>query len=243
MSIAEKLKAVSENIPKVYEAGQKSAYDEFWDEFQKKGSLTDYRYSFGGRGWTAETFKPKYNMQPTIALSMFHSAYLLSIDLAEHLEKLGVTIDFSKCTDAMAVFNYGAFSRLPELNFTSASTFNNTFRQCTNLKTVDKLILKSNGSQTFSTPFYSCTALENIILEGTIGKDGLSFEWSKKLSKTSIQSIISCLSDETADLTIRFSLDAVNVAFETKEKLGDGAISGEWATLVSSKPNWNILLA
>ena len=243
MSIAEKLKSISEKTPKVYEAGQKLAYDEFWDDFQQKGTLTDYRYVFGGRGWTAETFHPKYDMQPTIALSMFHSTYLLSIDLAEHLEKLGISIDFSKCTDANAVFNYGAFSRLPELNFSSASSFTNTFRQCTNLQTIDKLILTSNGSQTFTTPFYACTALENIVLEGIIGKNGLSFEWSKKLSKTSIQSIISCLSSETTGLSISFSLDAVNTAFETEKGTNNGSSSDEWKTLVSSKSNWNILLA
>jgi len=242
MSIEEKLVSIAEKTSQVYDAGQKAAYHKFWDNFQKKGNLTDYRYSFGGRGWTAENFAPKYDMQPTIALSMFHSTYLLSIDLAEHLEALGITIDFSKCTDANAVFTYGAFSRLPELDFSSAASFTNTFRQCTALKTIDKLILKKDGSQVFTTPFYGCTLLENIILEGVIGKNGLSFEWSKKLSKGSIKSIINCLSSDTKDLSIAFSLEAVNTAFETDINAGNGVESDEWNVLISSRSNWNIVL-
>ena len=39
MSIAEKLTAIAENVPKVYEAGQKSEYDRFWDAYQNNGKL------------------------------------------------------------------------------------------------------------------------------------------------------------------------------------------------------------
>ena len=58
MNIAEKLTAIAENVPRVYEAGKKSEYDAFWDSFQDNGQRTQYPYAF--YVWGAKHFKPKY---------------------------------------------------------------------------------------------------------------------------------------------------------------------------------------
>lgn len=63
-----------------------------------------------------------------------------------------------------------------------------------------------------------------------------------KLSKNSILSLISCLSDEATDKTLTLSQTAVNTAFETSEGAADGSTSEEWTALVESKPNWTISL-
>lgn len=60
MSIADKLTQIAENEQKVFDAGKKAEYDRFWDALQENGNRINYEYAFGGRGWTAETFKPKY---------------------------------------------------------------------------------------------------------------------------------------------------------------------------------------
>ena len=60
MSIAEKLTTIAENEQKVYEAGKKSQYDEFWDTYQTNGQRTNYTYAFSGLGWTDNLYKPKY---------------------------------------------------------------------------------------------------------------------------------------------------------------------------------------
>ena len=42
--------------------GKNAAYDEYWDEYQTKGSRNNYRNAFAGFGWTDKTFKPKYSL-------------------------------------------------------------------------------------------------------------------------------------------------------------------------------------
>ena len=64
MSIAEKLQIVAENEQKVYEAGKKTQYDEFWDAFQDYGNKTNYANAFGGY-WNEKTLRPKYDIVPT----------------------------------------------------------------------------------------------------------------------------------------------------------------------------------
>ena len=51
MSIAEKLELIAENEQKVFDAGKKSEYDEFWDNYQKKSdgsARTSYIQGFAG---------------------------------------------------------------------------------------------------------------------------------------------------------------------------------------------------
>lgn len=59
MSIAEKLTTVAENVPKVYEAGKKAEYDDFWDAYQRNGTRTNYHTAFR-TGWTDAIYNPKY---------------------------------------------------------------------------------------------------------------------------------------------------------------------------------------
>jgi hypothetical protein len=97
MSVAEKLTTIAENMPKVYEAGQKSEYDRFWDSYQYNGGAIYYPYSFAGFGWRDETFKPKYNVAPVgYAEGMFRQMRITN--LKRCLEKANVTLDLSKVT-------------------------------------------------------------------------------------------------------------------------------------------------
>ena len=66
---------------------------------------------------------------------------------------------------------------------------------------------------TFSQWFYNCTALEDLGLHGTIGQNGFDVHWSTKLSKDSMESIISCLSADTNGLTVTLSKTAVDNTF------------------------------
>ena len=74
--------------------------------------------------------------------------------------------------------------------------------------------------------------LTYIRFEGVIGKNGLSFQWSHRLSKDSIESIINALSTTTNGLTVTLSATAVNSAFTTDE----------WNTLIGTRSNWTISL-
>ena len=211
--------------------GYKSHYHEFWDNYQQNGDRTNYQGAFMGYGWTEKTLKPKYDMTPSRADNMFKVVTSMQIDFVEYLKKLDVTLDFSQCTNFNETFSYCKFDRIGVVDTTSATNLGTTFSN-SGMRTIDKLVLKSDGSQTFSSPFNNCTNLENIIIEGVIGKNGFNIQHSTKLSKASIESIINALSITTSGLTVTLSKTAVNNAFTTDE----------WNTLIATKSNWTISL-
>jgi hypothetical protein len=90
--------------------------------------------------------------------------------------------------------------------------------------------------------FESLYGLKEVRFNGTIGQNGLNFQWSTKLSKASIESVITALSPNTSGLSVTLSKTAVNAAFETSVGAKDGSASAEWATLIATKQNWTINL-
>ena len=72
----------------------------------------------------------------------------------------------------------------PVIDMSSAARCQNTFRACTKMISIEKWIISSKGNQTFSSTFYNCTALEDIVVEGVIG-NSIDFQYSP-LSKYSI---------------------------------------------------------
>jgi len=224
------------------DTGGKSYWDLFWDTYQKNGNRTDYRKAFGSLGWTKETFKPKYDIRPKSAESMFINFNFEDVhfDLAEHLEKLGVVLDLSGAGLGYSFFQ-AMITHLPEISTVSAQKLTQEFYWST-VNTIDKLILKSDGSQTFDGVFIGCTNLKNLTIEGVIGKSGLDLHWSP-LSRASIESVISALTPWYGGYSITLSLSAVNKAFETGEGAKDGSTSAEWLNLISGNPGWTINLA
>ena len=242
MSIAEKLTTVAENVPKVYDAGKQAEYDRFWDAYLKSNNYTS---KFAGNGWTKETFKPNRDIRPTNATQMFARGSLLGEDLVSLCEPLGIVVDFSDCTVFSEVFYFTGLSRVGVVDTRKATTLPYIFAySLDNLKTIDLLILKDDGSQTFTNnSFIKGTGLTSITIQGTIGQNGFNVQWSTKLSHDSVVSIINALSNTTTGLTVTFSLAAVNKAFETSEGANDGSTSAEWQALIGTKPNWTIALA
>lgn len=188
MTIAEKLTAIAENEQKVFEAGKKAEYDAFWGAYQNEGRRRDYYCGFTGTGWTNETFKPKYDMKPTNAYQMFRSAHV-SKDLVDDFE---VDVDFSECTNMQYVFMFSWFSRVGVVDTRLAASLQGLFQNNTYTKTVDKLVLKTEGTQTFLNAFSGSTALESITIEGAIGNN-IDFSACSKLTHDSLMSIINHL--------------------------------------------------
>lgn len=202
--------------------GKQEQYDAFWDVFQS--SIGNAICKYAGNGWTADTFRPTKDIiiQGVDASSCF-SNNACEVDLVEWCEMLGINIVIQPSIIS-SMFQNSKFTRLPEIDATLCSSLSSSIASCRNLVTVDKLKLKEDGSQTFSTTFYNDTNLQNITIEGVIGKD-INFQHSKKLTKASIQSIMSHLS-VTATFTVTFSQTAVNNAFTT----------AEWNEVIASKP-------
>lgn len=224
MTIAEKLTAVAENVPKVYEAGQKSEYDRFWDVYQQNGNRTDYNTAFRGVGWTADNFKPKYNIVPVGNTNSMFVVSGINADLVEILEKQGVVLDFSNVTMLGSGFQNSKFTRIGEINCSSFTATGTTalFSGCTALKVIDKIVIKENIA--LASWFNSCSALEEIRFEGIIGKS-LDLHWSTKLSYASVANIFGHLGG-TASATLT---------------LPKSHNDGRYGSLISGMPsNWAV---
>lgn len=229
------------NIEEVFDAGKKAEYDAFWDAYQENGTKKDYSGAFSGPGWSDSSFLPKYDMAPTTAERMFQKTKIK--DLCACLIRNGISLDLSNTNQAHNMFADSSYiEKIPVLNITSISDIRYIIYGCKNLKSVEKMIFRNDGSQKMYYIVDKCPALENIIIEGTIGQNGFDIHWSTLLSKDSITSIINALSATTTGLTVTLSLTAVNNAFETSEGAADGSTSEEWTSLAGTKSNWTISL-
>lgn len=247
MSIADKLTKIAENEPKVFEAGKaegkQAEYDAFWDAHQEGGIAQSYDCKFAS--WKHNNFYPKHNIIPTSAYMMFRTYDASAVgqsgdaDIVKRLEECGVEMDTSQCTNFQYMCTNSYITHLGKIDTRSAILLFQPFSSG-RLHTIDELILKDDGSQTFNAPFHGASALVNITIEGKIGQNGFDLSKSTKLSKASIVSIIGHL-DQTEGSparSITLSLTAVNNAFE-------GGADGDEFTSVCAGPrvcNWTISL-
>lgn len=228
MSVADKLQTIAENEQKVYDAGKKSQYDEFWDTYQLNGNRTNYLGAFAGGVWS-KLFKPKYNMRPSVAYFMFRSlgadfeGGTQKIDLVSKLEEYGVTLDFSNCTDLGCVFQWSRVTKVGVIDASSALRLDDTFNNAILLNTIDKII--SHDNLVFYRTFSGCDELQKLTIEGTIGQNGFNVGDCTKLSKASIISIVNALSSTTSGLTVTLSKTAVDNAFPTSGEVTDGEVT------------------
>lgn len=251
MSIAEKLTTIAENEQKVYDAGKQNAYNLVWEGQQISGTRVDYSKAFQNGFFNDETFRPIYDMRPTKAAYMFayqgYDSKEYITDLAARLEEAGVELDTSQCTDFGYMFYVATgITHIPTISLESATAVSALFTHCNALKTVDCLILKEDGSNTFTTdswgaPFQNCYNLKNITIQGKLGCT-ISFS-ACPLTKASITSILNSLLDTASGKTLTLKLTAVQNAFETTSGAADGSTSEEWLNLAATKSNWTITLA
>lgn len=207
MTLEEQLSAylvtIADNVPKVYEAGKnagggggyekgyedgaKAEYDKFWDNFQENGNRTDYRYAFR-KPWNDAIFKPKHNLVVANANAMFDQTNIT--DLAGLLKAQGVTMDTSSCTTVANMFYIASgLLTVPTINVTNATALTLLFYNDTKLHTIEKIVFKANGGNTFDRAFNNCVALENITFEGTV-TESFDIHWSTELTHDSLMSII-----------------------------------------------------
>ena len=213
--------------------GGQAEYDRFWDAYQNGGSRVDYTHGFGGRGWTNDIFKPRYDICPTSAYMMFRYSNITG-DLVEILGSLGVKLDFSKCTNTQYCFYGTRITRLGVIDLSSCpNAVDAMFMSATAIKTIDLFRLAKN-QQKLDSIFSDCSALENITFEGNV-VNNISLGTSPKLSKDSIVSIINALDSQTAGKIATLSKTAVTKAFGS-------TAADEWTALIATKPSWTITL-
>ncbi len=250
-TISDQLVGLAGKASDLVERGRTAEWSDFWDAFQNNGQPTNYSGAFGADGWTVETFKPKYDIVPTNAYMIFRTNKNLNIDLVEHLNQLGVKLDLSQSVNTQYLFTASAFTRIGVVDVsgsTNSSPLDSAFQGCNKLVTIDKIIPKkgtgTNGEFASNT-FHTCSALENLTIEGEITSNGLNLQWSTKLSKKSIESVISCLdlTEGRPATSITLSKIAVDNAFEGASD-DNGFGNDEWNNLCASArvANWTISL-
>lgn len=214
----------AEKVDEVYSAGKEAEYNNFWTYYQKEqlGSA-NLQYAYAGMGWRRQTFKPKSNIKPYRAdkmFALFNYRETSAYDMAEALEKLGVVLDFSNCINMTECFQQSKISRLGTIDISKSTNNYYTFNS-ENLKTIDKLIV-SESTPYNSTFGWGGSTLENLTVEGVIGKNGFSVSVCSKLTVDSLLSILNALQDKTEDTsgTIwKVTLGSTNTAKLTEEEL------------------------
>jgi hypothetical protein len=211
------------------EDGKRAQYDAFWDAYQQNGNRTDYAGSFYGKGWTDENFKPKYNITASVTDSLFQKNGIT--DLVKILEDCGVELDLSKAAEGTYLVNScNSLTRLPVLDCRNRANINYFIIACSSLYSIEKVILKDDGTQTFNNySFLGLPRLEEICFAGCIG-NSLAIKDSPLLSDASVQSIIDCLKDLTGATAQTLTLHATVAGNMTAEQ--KAAITAKNWTLV-----------
>lgn len=150
--------------------------------------------------------RPKYDIRPKRAYMMFGYNKAIT-DLPEWCAECGIELDFSKCGDFSLMLHQSTVVRLGIINTTAANSPSNMIESSI-IKTVDKIILKTDGSQTFTTYTFRASTLANITFEGVIG-NSIWFNVCKDLTTASLISILTALSKDSTlatGKTITFAL-------------------------------------
>lgn len=239
-TIADKLQYIAENEPKVYDAGynkgfdvgKQAEYDAFWDAYQVNGNRGVYEAAFAGLGWNDKTFNPKYPIVVTgSSWNMFYSCNVK--DGYEHLKNM----DFSKCTLLSNTFAQCHMKHLGTIDCRNVKSVSNVFYHARSLQTIDKIIVDVDN--TFSSLFDNALSLENVTFDGEIGNNLVMAgtysgqKWGDKLTRASIESIVTHLSDNVSGKTLTLSKTATENAFPDWN---------DWGALVMAHQNWEIKL-
>lgn len=215
--------------------------ENFWDSLQKNGARDNYSYAF--QYYTDDMFHPKYDITPTNFAQAL--AYTQIGNLKKILQDANITLDLSQATNVLQCFRNSTFTHLPKIDLSNIKTTGVTylFYFCQYLHTIDKIIITDKITSYEGFLSY-CNSLRNVQFDGVISASGLNFSQSKFLSKESITNIITHLSQTASGLSITFSKDSVNVAFESEIGLKNGSESQEWGGLLEQyASNWTITLS
>lgn len=235
----------ADGITEGIDQGKTAEWSAFWDAFQQNGTRTDYNYAFTRWGWTETNFKPKYSITSeygNIKMEYAFSWSTISGDLVEILDKLGITINFSRVYGITQMFRDSLFTRLGNIEFTDTRvlSINYMFTGCKALETIDRLAVTHGVAKnvTFVNAFNDCISLKNITFGGVIGRD-ISFAASP-LTPESMKSVIEHLANysgttDAYKYTVTFNADCW-AALEADSTAPDG---GTWADYVDSL-GWNI---
>ena len=206
---------------------------------QQIKKISNNNYLF--RTFTDDTFYPYSDFDcPANSNYIFFQSGIT--DLAGKFSKHGTILNTVNVTSSTQMFYGSSCTHIPELNLSNSTSLASAFQQCTSLQTIDNSYLTALATK-IDGIFTGCSALQNLTISGEIAASGFTTKDSKLLTKDSIISIITHLSQSTSGLSITLNLISVNNAFETAPGLADGASSTEWSELLNQyASNWTVNL-
>lgn len=194
--------------------GKQEQYDVFWDSYQKNGTRTSYQYGFS-YGFNNNSFNPKYDIKPLRAEYLFYGSYsTLNGNLKEILRDCGVTLDLGNATSVSYAFAYSAFDTLPVIDIKNATNTDGLFGWNSYVKNIEKVIFKDDGSTKHTSWFQNTPNLEEIRFDGIIGQN-INLQWSTKLSRESILSLLQCLTATVSGITITLPSKCIDTKTDT----------------------------
>ena len=244
MELKEKLDLIYENQQKVFDAGY------------NKGISSDGGSEFDlGRLCREIRFNPNIFDKSEVVLNLDNATSIREIFYASTRDLINTTVEHitinckQQVADMYRMFNGSnawsdtTLKRITiNIDTSKNGNINNFAQNCRALEIIDGSPFDFSNCNQFNSTFAYCIELKELrVVENTIHAN-ITFKDSTKLSKTTIESVINGLSNETNELTLTLSLQAVNKAFETSEGANDGSTSAEWTTLVNTKQNWTINL-
>ena len=173
-----------------YSNGKEDMNDAWWRVKTANFTRTGYDYGFTNENFTyVGGFNPPIQIKPQgYSSRIFNGAKGLGEITADKL-------DLSLCNTMEYTFSGAETPRIELINTTGSSTVKALFSVNEYIITVDRVILKDDGSQLFSeTSFGHLSRLENITFVGVIGND-IWFTRSPNLTRNSVISIFNALKD------------------------------------------------
>lgn len=166
-------------VDEVYEAGKDVEAQSWWDLVTDGGIKETMNYLFYNADFNTIIggFSPPYTLKPIYAGFILSNTKGVKKITKEHIDfssALSCNYSFTNCYD---------LEEIEEISVPNSHMW--LFSGCTNLKSIGKFILKENTQVSANPPFSSCTALENISVEGII-PNSISFQWSSKLTRDSM---------------------------------------------------------
>ena len=219
VTLAEKLTIITENVPKVYDAGKNRGYSEGEAKGYAEGESKGYQNGYTD-GLNKGGYADGYDAGKQAERDAFWEAYQQGDKRTNYTYAFygsswtdknynpKYTLKMTGGNQAFQTSNI-TDTKVP-VDITDIGPNGQIFIWANKLVTIRKLIV-AEGSSINSQMFTECSALENITIDGVIGKN-FDIHWSTKLTADSIRSIIEHLSDEVSGKTLTLSETAVDNA-------------------------------
>lgn len=110
-----------------HENGKTAEQESFWDTYQQYGMRTGWVYAFYGRGWTDETYNPKYPISTSGAFGQMFGY--------SNITDTVVPLNFAYHASTQ-VFRDSAIKNIPSITVAPNQTFSNWFVNCSALENI-----------------------------------------------------------------------------------------------------------